>query len=375
MIGVRFEPVDTLFFRDGTPFSAGSAPQEGVHSLFPPHPVSIVGAVRAALARCNGWGGQGRWPEALDAVLGSGPDDLGALSLDGPFLLCCDQPLFPAPRHLLGANESGTWVPRVLLRPGRETACDLGERVRLPDVSQDDGSKTKLKTGDDWWLTAVGLETVLHGGVPAAAEAVSSNALWAIEPRIGLERDNAKRAALEGKLYSTRHVRLQRDVALGVRVAGVPAGWKRPYGQMTPLGGESRLAECRRWDGGAKFPLPETVRTTGRMAAIALTPLDLDAEVCRGQLPLDGPGGARVVCACLRRPQRIGGWDSLTRRALPLCSVLPPGSVLFCEVADPERFLEAIAGTDGQPRVGARLSWGFGRVAFGVWPGDAEVPS
>ena len=375
MTGVRLAPVDTLFFRDGTPFSAGAAPQDGVESLFPPHPVSVAGAVRAALARCNGWNGQGRWPEELDAVLGSGPDDLGALSLDGPFLLRCDQPLFRAPRHLLGANQSGAWTPRALLRPGRETDCDLRERVRLPEAPQADGPTARLRTGDDWWLTAVGLETVLRGGLPSGADAVSSRTLWAAEPRIGLERDDATRTAQEGMLYSTHHVRLERDIALGVRVVGVPAGWRWPFGLMVPLGGESRLAECRRWDGGARFPSHEAVSGSGRMAVIALTPLDLDADVCRGRRPLDGPGEARVVSACLRRPQRIGGWDSLARRPLPLRSVLAPGSVLFCEAADPVRFLEAIADTEGQPRIGARQPWGFGRVAFGVWPGDTEVRS
>ena len=34
MIGIRFDPLDTLFFRNGTPFARGSAPQDGVASLF-----------------------------------------------------------------------------------------------------------------------------------------------------------------------------------------------------------------------------------------------------------------------------------------------------------------------------------------------------
>ena len=124
MIGVRLEPVDTWFFRDGTPFAADSAPQDGVASLFPPHPASVAGALRAALARCNGWNGAGRWPTELDAVLGDGPDDIGALSVDGPFLLRDGQPLFRAPRHLLGSTDAGAWTPRVLSSSGP------GNRVR-----------------------------------------------------------------------------------------------------------------------------------------------------------------------------------------------------------------------------------------------------
>ena len=105
MIAVQFVPLDTWFFRDGTPFTAQSAPQEDVGSLFPPYPPTLVGALRAALARANGWDEAGRWPPELCEVLGDGPEDLGVLSFAGPFLLRDGQPLFQAPRHLLGASR------------------------------------------------------------------------------------------------------------------------------------------------------------------------------------------------------------------------------------------------------------------------------
>ncbi len=130
MAGIQLDPLDTLFFRSGTPFSKDSAPQSGVESLFPPHPMSVVGVLRAALALCNGWNGHGKWSEEINAVLGDGPENLGTLSIDGPFLLrVCDgqpQPLFPMPRHLLGSTENKKWIPKVFLRPGPEVECDLG---------------------------------------------------------------------------------------------------------------------------------------------------------------------------------------------------------------------------------------------------------
>ena len=38
-----------------------------------------------------------------------------------------------------------------------------------------------------------------------------------------------------------------------------------------------------------------------------------------------------------------GGWDSLARRPLPVRSVLPPGSVLLCEILDREPFAATVA--------------------------------
>lgn len=376
MTGIQFEPLDTLFFRDGTPFSAGSASQDDVGGLFPPPPVSVAGALRAALARQNGWNGTGRWPPALTEVLGSGPDDLGKLSLSGPFLLRDGQPLFPVPRHLVGCVDSGRWQPRGFLRPGAPVACDLGEAVRLPALPPLDTEPAELKPGDGWWLTRTGLEAALRGEIPQPADLVASGDLWHEERRLGLERNDATRTAEEGMLYGTRHVRPDSGVGLGLLLAGVPRSWSLPLDIVVPLGGEGRLAESRVWNEPMTLAMPlESVSETGRVAVVALTPLDLDEDVCLGRSGFAEWGGARVISACLARPQRVGGWDSLARRPLPLRSLLPAGSTLFCELEDPAGAREAIAKTGGLPRLGARQQWGFGVVALGAWSEAGEGES
>ena len=373
MIGLQLQPVDTWFFRGGTPFTMGHTPQENVGSLFPPHPSTVAGAFRAALALGNGWSGHGRWPSEICDVLGDGPEDFGAVSLDGPFLLRCGRPLYRVPRHVLGVFEGSRWKPNAFLRPGASVACDLGDEVRLPEVagaSLDDG---KLKPGDGWWLTRDGIDAVLHGRLPTDDDLVPDSCLWSEEPRIGLKRDGTTRAAMEGMLYSTRHVRLRRGVSLGVRIGGLPEGWTLPVGRLLTLGGESRLAECREWKGEVTLEVPlAEIEAAGRVTVVALSPLDLPWDVLSGGRPLDAPGRACVVSACLDRPQRIGGWNSIERRPLPLRSVLPPGSTLFCEVANPERFAEAVSAGDGLVRIGSRQEWGFGLVGLGVWPRPEE---
>ena len=375
MIDVRLEPVDTWFFRDGTPFSAESSPQEAVGSIFPPHPTTTVGALRAAIALCNGWNGRGRWSDQISAVLGDGhgPNDLGALAVDGPFLLQDGDPLFPVPRHVFGSIREGKWIPSALARPGdKRTECDLGDDVLLPEFPQTNGSAAELKNGERQWLTRAGMESVLAGEAPKAEETVASEALWSEEYRIGLERNDRTRTAEEGMLYSTRHVRLERGVSIGMRVTGVPEGWTMPFGGMVPVGGESRLAECLEWDVNFEFAAPaEQLAASGKVAVIALSPLDIERDVYCGKKPLEALGGARVVSACLDRPQRIGGWDSLTRSSLSLRSVLPPGSALFCEI--PERGRDEVKAEFGTIRLGARRNWGFGLVAVGCWPKNREM--
>lgn len=377
MIGIRFSPVDSLFFRDGTPFASEGSAQGDVGGLFPPNPESLVGALRAALARHNGWDGvEPRWPAGLNGVLGDGPDQLGRLSFEAPYLLKDGVPYIPAPRHVLGGSSGEGWFPQALLGPGSPATCDLGEGVRLPEVVRNYAGvePAHLKPGDGYWMPLDALGAVLRGGLPAAGVLLPQGELWDTERRIGLQRAADTRTAGEGMLYTARHVRLRRGVALGIRVSGIPGDWRLPFNSLLPLGGEGRLVECAPWDSavveGLQMPRQE-VEASGRAMLIALTPLVLDGAVYRGEEPLPGFGG-RVVSACLDRPLRIGGWDSLQRQPWPMRSVLPAGSVLFVEAEPGGRLDVGRWRGGGLPRIGERTGHGYGVVAVGVWPAGAS---
>jgi CRISPR-associated protein Cmr3 len=366
MRALALHPVDTWFFREGTPFEAGGSPQADVGGVFPPYPSTVAGAVRVALALRNGWSGRGRWSPEVEAVLGTGPEELGQLSLSGPVLLEEEQPLFALPRHVVGLRgEDGGWAPRALLQPGPPVCCDLGEGVRLP-VSPE--GEERLEPAERAWLTRAGLEAVLAGRPPRAEEVRRSEELWREEPRIGLKRERDTRTAREGMLYSTRHTRPRAGVSLGVVPRGLPPGWELPLGQLLPLGGESRLAECQEWKAEVALAAPrEEVVRTGRFTLVALTPVLLDAAIFHGARPLLELGRARVVSACLGRPLRIGGWDSLRRAPLPLRNALPAGSTLFCEAEEPGALGPLLE--EGRPplHLGAWRAAGFGWVALGRW--------
>lgn len=370
MIAIRMVPVDTLFFRDGTPFSAGSASQEDVGGLFPPHPPTVAGALRAALARLRGWSGIGRWPEHLNETLGDGPSVLGTVSFSGPFLLRSEKLLYPVPRNVLGVTIGRSWKPRALLRPGEPIICDIGHGITLPEVSRADSANetVALKPGDRCWITQRGLESLLRGEIPDFSDVLPSYELWKEERRVGLERNDASRTAQEGMLYSTRHVRPRKSVDLGVLIDGLPPDWDFPEGHLVALGGETRLAECLKWESRPSIETPlDAIERSGRLLVVALSPLDLDAEICSGRGLLNELGKAQVVSACFDRPQRIGGWDSLSRKPIPVRSILPAGSVLFCELRDPKELREEVEARGGILQIGERNHWGFGMVALGTW--------
>lgn len=370
MVSVVLEPVDTWFFSDGTPSAADSAAQGEVGGVFPPHPPTIVGALRAGLARERGWRG-GPWPTEIVEVLGDGygEDSLGPLQFDGPYLARDEQPLFPAPAHLVKRADDRL----DLLRPTAAedpVKCDLAQ-VRLPRLA--DGS-TGRPLPELTYLPAEGLRQVLRGAPVEPAVVVDRDTLWVDEQRVGIERCNDRRAVKEGALYLARHVRLRPKVGLRVQVAGLPPEWERHLDNLLlSLGGEARMATCHRGEAAAPVDVPlDEILDQRQLTVVALTPLDADARSYLTTRTIPELPGVTVVSACLPRAQRIGGWaeknrDDDNRGSLATRSVLAPGSVLFAEVTDPDRFRRAVTAAGGRIRLGRFTRWGFGAVALGIW--------
>lgn len=357
-------PQDAWFFRDGRPYNHGESNQADVQSIFPPPARTLTGAIRAALARTNGWDGKrGDWSPALTTALGDGPDNLGQLQFTGPFLIKDAQALWPLPRHLLGRIKSGKWTPKAFLRPAdRSIETDQGS-LRLPEMPLPATERDGLKPAESAWVTRAGLNDILSGRLPARNTIFKSSELWQVESRIGFKRDEATRTVGEGDLYSPAYVRLHRGVAVGVGYSGLPADMNNLPG-LFPLGGESRLAQCEAWP---DKPLPVAPPTSVfqpdtngqvRFIVVLLTPGRLDPS----KPPLDS---VELVSACLGRPLLIGGWDSLRHEPLPLEPFLPAGSVWFCQ-APADRLPDIVKRHGGW--LGEHTSHGFGQIALGLWP-------
>lgn len=363
---LRFDPLDSLFFRDGRPYTQSESEQVGVTSQFPPAPATLVGALRAAAARSLGWGGHGDWNDAIKKQLGDG-ESLGPLQFRGPVLLkdANNRLLYPAPASLMiGATKSQT--DAALLHPGSERDCDLGKSVRLPSVP-DRQQAEGLKPAVGFWMTADGMQAVLHGKEPAPDTLIPKKTLWSVEARVGIARDAASRTTQEGALYSPQHVRVSEGVGLGLWISGLPEAVIEQLRRMPhPVGGESRSA----WiapvsDPPALASMPDDLQPQGARlcyTVTVLTPLPLgEAPRPGGRLP-GVPG--KIISACLPRPLMLGGWDSVQRRPLPLKPHLAPGSVLFMQADTAEESaIRALHGTC----IGEQSTWGYGLVVIGTW--------
>lgn len=366
------EPVDAWFFRDGRPSNRGED-QSDLESQFPPHPPTVVGALRAALARGKGWDGCGNsWSDCIKVILGDGFENLGALAFTGPFLQNEGGLLFPLPRHVVGKtqeqDEKKTFEASGFLRPSLEPIrCDAGT-VRLPEppphVSRD---SKPAEQPSGFFVTVAGMQCILAGELPESGQCLHADALFRREPRIGIERDAHSLTTGKNAMYSPHYVRLQKGVSLAVGIDGLPDGWTLP--EVFPLGGESRMAVCTRLETPPSLPQPPP--RSGNALLVLLTPACFDtpwwgAGPGESASQLSGDVGGAVVTTAINRPVSIGGWDSRKGEPLPMRPHAPPGSVWWLEDASvPNASLEPL-------ELGKRTPYGFGMALAGVWPATTE---
>lgn len=369
MIVLRLAPMDTWQFGLGVPSQAESASQLPRQTAMPSSPTTVAGALRAALARAQGWGGRGSWAgnPGLVQLVGDGPDNYGATTFCGPLLAEGDQLLVPVPATAR-LQEKRLVAPVVL---GEPALCDLGPQVPLATIAADGAAPPEDG------LVAVEEARALLAGEPIEEGClVCVGDLWALEHRTGIARNRATRTVAEGALFDVVHVRPRpgRDPALVVVASGDEGCWG-PVRGLVPLGGEGRLAWLERW----KPPLPwfglrredlQRILDERRAALLVVTPMQLSPDAWRGTAPLPGLEPGKIRGAVGPRPIRLGGWDGRKSVPTPQRSCIAPGTVLFVEAPDGEHLAESLTRLGPIPQLGERRAAGFGLVLVAPTPVD-----
>ncbi|MDI6718596.1 MAG: type III-B CRISPR module-associated protein Cmr3 [Methanomicrobiales archaeon] len=357
---LKITPLDAWFFRDSRPFYRGETHRD-VESLFPPSAFTLVGAIRAHLARRMGWK-EGAWPPEIVRVLGDG-EDLGALRFRGPFLGKGEgnaiSAIYPAPAHLLGTWQKDGWSEFLILEPGEERSSDLG-KVRYPAAA---GSRGK-KALTDWYLTPEDISKVLQRRTEGLT-LVPPGVLRETEHSIGIELERGTRTAKDRHLYSIQKIRLPKNVCLLAEVEGAIKEFDDRFAFL--LGGESRMAiaeVCNETDLRMRVPSVHIPSEDGciRFTLIHLTPAHFR--------DLPGPGGripgvpGRVVSACMNRPIRVGRWDSVRGCPVETKPFVRPGTTWFLEAEENDR---AAVERMHHGKIGEYTAFGFGEVVIGGW--------
>ncbi|MBE0508529.1 MAG: hypothetical protein IBX50_17730 [Marinospirillum sp.] len=388
MLQCTLTPVDTWFFREARSHDAVGVGQ--LDSIFPPPASTVAGALRTLLGDLLGinWQefkeGQGKHQD----LLGDG-EHLGAFRLAELRLCVGGEAVYPAPQDLLrhqtlAGQEETTTYHRLSI--GDPLRCDLGE-VRLPEMQAPAGSKPL----DNHYITQKGLNTWLAGGIPDEATLIPQKELLAIEPRLGIGRDNTRGRVKDGLLYQTRHLRStgEKDWHLEVLIDGLDEMLlsRLPTTSSIRLGGEGREA-------AVKFALLQPTAPAADLAAddsaqgitlLLTSPARFNPEselswCLPGFVPVQNSAGLtthwqgelagvalKLIAAVLPRPLRLGGWDQKKRQPKPLASLNAPGGLYYCQKLDDSLpSLAEIQAIQAQA-YGEATAWGYGRLQVGWW--------
>jgi CRISPR-associated protein Cmr3 len=365
----NFSQLDTWFFRESRPYDSIGGSQ--LATVFPPSARTVAGAVRTLIgeqAEIN-WQAFNEGDGAahnlskinLHEEIGDA-DNIGKLRFIGPYLLCKGQRLYPVPLILL--EKEGQFTR---LRPGDPVECDLGN-VRLPELEK---TIAGAKPIENAWLTGDELEQVLAGKNPSSY--YLSTYLFEIEPRLGIAINREHRTVEEGMLYQNQHVRLRDNLQIGVMVGGINEVLHPKKGGRVRFGGEGRLAEVTISSSNLpKLALPKNLNKN--IILTLLSPANLEGswlpkgftevssesqeKIWRGTL-----NGVEltIISAVLGKSIREGGWDLANKQPREVISLIPAGSVWFCQVENGNA-----ADLHGY-QIGLETELGRGELAVGVW--------
>lgn len=356
----KIEPVDSLFFRDGSPYNMDET-QTDVKSIFPPTPYTLVGALRASMARDMGWV-SGDWSEEIKHELGDGKN-LGRLNFFGPYILRDDEPIFKVPRSLMGkkSEDNTQWTNIGNLVPGDPIVSDMGRDMRYPSMR---GNEVDMKNISGFVSKKV-MQKILWSDDLEDIEIISDDDVYQFEFNVGIKRDDDLRVD-DGGLFSRRFVRLNEGSKIvdGEKGAisllnGIDGTDRVVFGPIM-LGGESKAAFVEKID---SFSLPKPYDDVGIMnqfIAVLITPARF-SNLSPGEQVEGLPHDAKLVSVCADRPQMIGGWDH-NKGPQPLKAYMRAGSVLFMESEegiDPKK----LNGT----KIGKDTEFGFGQILTGKW--------
>lgn len=341
----KITPLDTLFFRDGRPFSMGD--DTWADGIFPPLPSTIYGAMRSAYIAWRGDLRKFKNGEMKNSI--GSETEYGSFKIKGIFIQRRCDIFYPLPRDLVKDKHPKNEGDKNMVH---------NMRMKVPEnlfftntVTQDlifPQNIENAESVDGGFLDEISLGEYLN----AKSNDFSYRSMFEfflIEPKTGIKRSNNTHSTEEGHLYRVGMIRLAQinldksinEVSILVDYDGLD---DFPNNGMVRLGGEAKSAVIKKLN---TFKIPELspeskakINKDKRIKLYFATP----AIFKYGWLP-DGMDSKKLtwekngcklklLTATIGKPVMVGGWDLAHNRPKPMRKAVPAGSVYYFEITD-----------------------------------------
>lgn len=310
---LKLNALDSLFFRDGRPFTMGE--ESYAQGIFPPLPSTVRGALRSL------WMGQ-----RLNT------DDLAQLAYDSNNIeinyfgiALAGNPVFSVPLDLFipDHSDSDTLPPAQSMQLFRSDSIVSSARdvTHLFYSASDGKTESVAKHILDWDA----MQKYVNGDNSDGFITERLTSYVHEEYKTGIGRDNDLHLTKEGMLYRLISNRFSDDPANALSLLVEVDHFHlsdTPAHQAMPLGGERRSVVVEHLkDSG--FALPAKPKLTNEYLKIyMLTPGLFDSWY---PTHLD----ASLVAAAIGKPVSVGGWDVLNKQPKAMRKAAPAGSVFI----------------------------------------------
>ncbi len=388
IVGLKLDPLDVLFFRDGRPFEAATRGQTGL-----PLPQTLAGALRTALLERHGCRfdelakGLTQGANLAEAIAqAGGPAWAGQIRLRGPWLArhleknepppcdhapssSCDfEVLVPAPAALHHVKGDAGPGDRELIRlrpiapedlPGWPQTAGSTQRGLRPLWHH--GSKpTEPAKG---YLTGTGLAKFLRGEKVACEDLVEEKHLLERDERTGIAVDPDRLSVEESKIYTISLLALRRGVFFYAEATMPGAEADTAVSALKALdtiafGGEGRRARVTVVENPRRFPWPEAANPgANQKSLLLLTTPGIFAGQWKPQA-LEG----RLIAAAVPGAIPVSGWDLARGGPKPARFAVAAGAVYYLDSNPQPVPLPDCLADDPQDQV-----QGWGSYLKGVW--------
>jgi len=354
---IEINPLDTLFFKDGKPFSMDE--ETWADGIFPPPPSVFYGALRTAyMAQYN----------QDITTINTDTDPTRELKISGISYFMGEQQVYPLPLDVV--KKKGDIEYKVfLLKKNKNTyisSLDTGKANKLrylliPPFEEE------VKNMEGGFISKTSLENYLNGD-ENEFDAYPLEDYLLTEPKVGIGRDSKTHTASESRLYRVGMLRLKNfQFIVGFENLQIEESG------FLKLGGEGKAVT---YQSSHRATNPEQYQPANNLFKIYLAtpallengwlPGWLDPVTLEGQYPGTGIQ-VKLIAAATGKPLFIGGFDMKEKKPKKMLKAVPPGSVFYFEIQgdvsdEQKEALEPVAFCDYPERVNE----GFGLTFMGA---------
>ena len=329
----KIKPFDTLFFRDGRPFTMGA--ETWANPIFPPYPSTVYGAIRTWLIFERGSlkeFKEGKFKEELGT-----PSEKGNLKIKGPFICLNDSLYFPVPFDFLRRKSTSQNGKNDLFY----TDCINKPEIFISDYPLENiiVNKSDFELEEcDGFLDVSSLKDYLiqRNGIMQFTE---KKEIFLEEKKTGIKRSRKTLSSEEGHLYRISMIRLKRETSFYIEIEGLSsypqegkvqlgADWKIVKIEKTE---EDLLKELREIDFLLNNKIFKIYFATPAIFKKGWIPDWINEKTFEGNYK----GIKLKLIACsIGKYKLIGGWDLANNRPKPMYKAVPSGSVYYFKILD-----------------------------------------